>query len=116
MRSQHSGLCGSATRESVTSFLTFGRIEPWPREIFGQQLRRGEEHAGLERLKGGVWHPYRRKWATDRKDRPVVYVKAGGGWRGTNTLLTCYHHTDEESMLRVMEAPERLRTMIEDGS
>ena len=85
---------------------------PWPREIFGQQLRLAEEKVGLERLKGGVWHPYRRKWATERKDRPIVDVKAAGGWRDTNTLLTCYQHTDEESMLRVMEAPERLRSFI----
>jgi integrase len=86
--------------------------KPWSPEIFGQQLRLAEEKAGLERLKGGVWHPYRRKWATERKDRPIVDVKAAGGWRDTNTLLTCYQHTDEGSMLRVMEAPERHRNVV----
>lgn len=63
------------------------RSGPWSRDIFGQQLRLAEEKAGLQRLKGGVWHPYRRKWATERKDRPIVDVKAAGGWRDTNTLL-----------------------------
>jgi integrase len=83
--------------------------EPWPREIFGEQFRVAEQKAGLEHLEGGAWHPYRRKWATERKDLPLVDVKATGGWRDTNTLLTCYQQTDEASMLRVMEAPRKLR-------
>jgi len=82
---------------------------PWPREIFGEQLLVAEEKAGLEHQKGGTWHPFRRKWATERKDLPLVDVKATGGWRDTNTLLTCYQQTDEASMLRVMEAPRKLR-------
>jgi hypothetical protein len=90
--------------------------EPWPREIFGQQLRLAEEKAGLERLKGGVWHPYRRKWATERKDRAVVAVKAAGGWRDTSTLLTRYQHTDGECMLRVMEVPEKHRSLAQGES
>jgi hypothetical protein len=82
---------------------------PWPREIFGEQLLVAEEKPGLEHLKGGAWHPFRRKWATERKDLPLVDVKATGGWRDTNTLLTCYQQTDDASMLRVMEAPRKLR-------
>jgi hypothetical protein len=46
------------------------------------------------------------KWATERKDLPLVDVKATGGWRDTNTLLTCYQQTDEASMLRVMTLRE----------
>jgi hypothetical protein len=65
----------------------------------------------LEHLKGGAWHPFRRKWATERKDLPLVDVKATGGWRDTNTLLTCYQQTDEASMLRVMSAPSKLRSV-----
>ena len=41
----------------------------------------------------------------------LVDVKATGGWRDTNTLLTCYQQTDEASMLRVMDAPSRLRSV-----
>ena len=84
---------------------------PWPREIFGEQLLVAEQKAGLEHLKGGAWHSFRRKWATERKDLPLVDVKATGGWRDTNTLLTCYQQTDEASMLRVMEAPRKLRSV-----
>jgi hypothetical protein len=83
--------------------------KPWSRKIFSQQLRLAEEKAGLERLKGSVWHAYRRKWATERNDRPIVDVKAAGGCKDTNTLLTCYQQTDEASMFRMMEAPRKLR-------
>jgi hypothetical protein len=86
-------------------------LGPWPREIFGEQLLVAEQKAGLEHLKGGAWHPFRRKWATERKDLPLVDVKATGGWRDTNTLLTCYQQTDEASMLRVMNAPSKLRSV-----
>ena len=82
---------------------------PWPRDIFCEQLLVAEEKAGLEHLKGGAWHPFRRKWATERKDLPLVDVKATESWKDTNTLLTCYQQTDEASMLRVMEAPRKLR-------
>src|SRR5262245_23570578 len=30
---------------------------------------------------------------------------AAGGWKDTNTLLTCYQHRPEEAMLAVMESP-----------
>lgn len=56
----------------------------------------------------------RRKWATERK-HPIVDVKAAGGWKDTNTLLTCYQQTDDASMLRVMEAPEKPRRLVVDG-
>jgi hypothetical protein len=104
----------TALAEEIRSFqVRLGGIgEASSASSFGSWKRR----AGLERLKGGVWQPYRRKWATERKDRPIVDVKAAGGWRDTNTLLTCYQHTDEESMLRVMEAPEKLRSLAAGGS
>src|SRR6478672_5829345 len=36
--------------------------------------------AELPKLKGGVWHPYRRKWATVRKHLSLADVAAAGGW------------------------------------
>ena len=30
-----------------------------------------KEKAGLPKLEGGLWHPYRRKWATERKYLPL---------------------------------------------
>ncbi|MFI5207423.1 MAG: tyrosine-type recombinase/integrase, partial [Gemmatimonadales bacterium] len=85
------------------------RDEPWPREVFGQLLVRVEEAAGVPKLKGGRWHAYRRKWATERKKLSVVDVMAAGGWKDLQTLLTCYQHSDEETMLEVMASPVKLR-------
>jgi integrase len=89
-------------------FPTSSKDKHWSRELFAQKLLLAEQRAGLEHLKGGVWHPFRRKWATERKDLPLVDVMATGGWKDTATLLTCYQHTDEHSMLRVLATPKKL--------
>ncbi|MBI4502807.1 MAG: tyrosine-type recombinase/integrase [Gemmatimonadetes bacterium] len=89
-------------------FPSRSRDEPWPRDIFGELLDRAEAQAKVGKLAGGRWHAYRRKWATERKDMPLVDVKAAGGWRDTQTLLTCYQQADEETMLRVMASPVKL--------
>ena len=82
---------------------------PWPRELFDQLLRRADREAGVPRLAGGMWHPYRRKWATERKHMSLVDVKAAGGWRDTQTLLTSYQQADDATMLEVMASPVKLR-------
>ena len=85
--------------------------QPRSREQFAQRLLAAERRAGLEHLKGGVWHPFRRKWATERKHHPLVDVMATGGWKDSATLLACYQHTDDQSMLAVMEEPKKLRSL-----
>jgi hypothetical protein len=35
-------------------------------------------------------------------------VAAAGGWKDVTTLLTCYQHADEATMLKVMESPVKL--------
>jgi hypothetical protein len=67
-----------------------------------------ERAAKLPKLDGGLWHPYRRKWATERKDRPIKDVAAAGGWKDVDTLLSCYQHADEETLLAVMSEERRL--------
>ena len=81
---------------------------PWARETFGQLLVLAESKAGLPGLKGGRWHAYRRKWATERKDQPIVDVMAAGGWRDLRTLTTSYQQADDETMLQVMASPVKL--------
>jgi integrase len=77
--------------------------------VISTSPRRAYQRAGLETLKGGLWHPWRRKWATERKDMPVKDVAAAGGWRDPTTLLKCYQQPDEETMRRVvLEAPKLL--------
>lgn len=62
--------------------------QPMDRHLFNTWLTVAEEHAGLTKLEGGLWHPYRRKWATERKHRPIKDVAVAGGWKDTDTLVT----------------------------
>jgi hypothetical protein len=70
--------------------------------------RQAEAAAGVEKLEGGLWHAYRRKWATERKELPLKDVAAAGGWKDVTTLLTCYQHAEEATMLKVMASPAKL--------
>lgn len=49
---------------------------PFPGE---PRLLETEQRAGLPKLEGGVWHPYRRAWATARKGLSETDVAAQGG-------------------------------------
>jgi len=72
-------------------------------------LLQGEALAKLPKLKGGTWHPYRRKWATARKHLPLTDVAAAGGWKSTATLLRCYQQPDDATMLQVVLGGTQLR-------
>jgi hypothetical protein len=78
-------------------------LRPGPARSSASKLLVAEERAGWSTSRLGAWHPFRPEWATERKDLPLVGVKATGGWRDTDTLLTCYQQTGEESILRVMD-------------
>lgn len=88
---------------------------PVPREVFQQGLAAAEGHARLAKLDGGLWHAYRRKWASERKHLPLVDVAAAGGWKGTQTLVTCYQHADRDTMLAVMSEPRKLTEKAGSG-
>jgi len=79
------------------------------RHQFDKWLRVAEEHADLPSLQNGLWHPYRRKWGTERKHLPVTDVAAAGGWKDVNTLLTCYQQPDTETLLAVVSEPRKVR-------
>lgn len=70
----------------------------WLKEAF----RRGE----IVKPEGGLWHTFRRAWATERKDLPLKDVAAAGGWRDTSTLLR-YQQPDEETLRAVVEFERR---------
>ena len=82
---------------------------PWPREIFGELYDRAERHANVPHVKGGRFHAFRRKWATERKHMPLVDVMAAGGWRDPGTVYTSYQHATTDGMLEVMSTPVKLR-------
>ena len=71
-------------------------------------LVEAEKMAGLPKQEGGLWHPYRRGWATSRKHLPSPDVAAAGGWRSTDTLKLYQQH-DEATILRVVLGGHDLR-------
>jgi hypothetical protein len=71
-----------------------------------------EQKAKLEKLQGGLWHPYRRKWTTERKYLPLKDVAVVGGWTDTETLLNCYQQADPTTMLAVMSEPTKVRELV----
>ncbi len=58
---------------------------------------------------GGLWHPYRRKWARERKHLPDVDVAAAGGWAELASLKSAYQQTDDATILRVVLGGGELR-------
>lgn len=83
--------------------------QPTDRHLFDKWLTVAERKAKLPKLNGGLWHPYRRKWATERKHLSLTDVAEAGGWKDTATLLTCYQQPDRESLLAVMSEPRKVR-------
>lgn len=74
-------------------------------------LRKAEKLAGLPPLRGGAWHPFRRKWATERKHLSAKDVAEVGGWIETTTLQKVYQQPDDETMEQVVLQPRRLRKL-----
>jgi integrase len=72
-------------------------------------LREAERVAKLEPLRGGVWHPYRRLWASARKGLPDIDVMQAGGWSSSQSLKAAYQHPDDATMLRVVTHQAELR-------
>lgn len=74
---------------------------PMDRYLFRKWLTRAEKAAGLPKLDGGLWHAYRRFWATRLKRHPLPDVAFAGGWRDFGTLLECYQQHDMETLKAV---------------
>jgi hypothetical protein len=82
--------------------------QPVQRDVFERWIWAIERHAKLPELDRGLLHPYRRKWATERKHLPIKDVAAAGGWKDVNTLLTCYQQADRQTVLAVMSEPRKV--------
>lgn len=83
-------------------------IEPAPenpirRETAANWLLKAEQLAQVPKVAGGVFHPYRRLWSSERKHLPDVDVAAAGGWRDTQALRLSCQHADPATVLRVVE-------------
>jgi integrase len=88
---------------------------PIDRYALAAMLKRAERDAGLPKLDGGLWHPYRRKWATERKHLPTADVAAAGGWQSVQTLATCYQQPTNDALLAVMSEPRKVRDVAVVG-
>ena len=75
-----------------------GDSKPSRRDVAARWLIKAEVLAELPKLRGGVWHPYRRLWATERKHLPDLDVAAAGGWRDTRALKLSYQQADPATM------------------
>lgn len=72
-------------------------------------LERAEDLAEVEHVDGGDFHPYRRKWATERKHHPDADVMEGGGWTDPRSLKRSYQKADSETVLAVINEQRKLR-------
>ncbi len=82
---------------------------PIRKDVVDKWLLRAERAARLEHLKGGLWHPYRRMWATERKHLPTPDVAKAGGWRSLQALQDCYQAADKQTTLAVVLGGGELR-------
>lgn len=83
----------------------------WTRHYARALLERAETAAKLPKVDGGDFHPYRRKWATERKHLPDVDVARAGGWseKDPRALKTSYQQVDDATLLAVVSEPTKLR-------
>lgn len=84
------------------------RTKPIPARTADEWLLEAEELAQVESQDGGLWHPYRRAWATKRKHNPDVDVARAGGWKDLATMKRSYQQPDDLTILNVVENPMRL--------
>jgi integrase len=94
------GLCFPSDRDASL---------PMGREIFDKARRYAVRKAKLKPRAGGLWHPYRRSWATARKHLPIADVAAAGGWRDIDTLIRCYQQPTNDVLIAVMSEERKVR-------
>jgi hypothetical protein len=85
-----------ATKSEVWLFRQVDENKPVTRNVANRWLREAERLAGLPKLRGGLWHSYRRLWATERKDLPDADVAKAGGWTGTRAMKAAYQQDTVE--------------------
>ena len=87
---------------------------PVPCHLCDKWLRKAERLAGVEPLEQGLWHPYRRRFATELWDQPDRVVTKLGGWKDARTL-ELYQQPGEDAMLQALEGRKQLREMAQGG-
>lgn len=98
-----------AKRPGIGSVLLFPHPQrrrhrggPVTRHLAAYWLKEAFQRGRIAKPKGGLWHMFRRAWATEPKDLPLKDVAAAGGWRDTSTLLR-YQQPDEDTLRAVVD-------------
>ncbi|MBK6422338.1 MAG: tyrosine-type recombinase/integrase [Gemmatimonadetes bacterium] len=87
--------------------------QPMDRHLFDKWLTVAEQEEGLAKLKGGLWHPYRRKWATERKSLPLN--DGGCRWRLDRHRHPASAATSSRSARRLLAVTSEPRKFRETG-
>jgi integrase-like protein len=88
---------------------------PVSRYVADRWLVAAEKLAKVTKQKGGLWHPYRRRWATVRKHLPIQDVMKAGGWSEPTTLQGVYQQPDDATLLKVVNETTQLREVVKHG-
>ena len=112
-------VCARATQLRIGHALVFPHPKhssrPVTPSLAAYWLKRAFDLSGIERPIGGLWHCFRRKWATERKGLPPSDVAAAGGWSDLHTLFTCYQQPDEATLRAVVDRPELTQKLTHLG-
>ena len=76
--------------------------KPVDKRVLTHWMAAAERRAQVPKLKGGVFHPFRRKFASELQNKPIKQVMALGGWADQETMQTCY----------VQVTNDELRTLV----
>lgn len=76
--------------------------KPISRDTAAKWLVRAEQLAGMPKLRGGVFHPYRRLWAIERRHLPSLDVAAAGGWSDDQALRLIYQRAQPDGVARAV--------------
>ena len=55
------------------------------------------------KLVGGVFHPFRRLFASERRHLPDIDVAAAAGWKDPETMRRAYQRTDAAGILQAVQ-------------
>jgi integrase len=81
-------------------------------ELLSQWIVKAEQAAGLPKLVGGVCHPLRRKWRSERRLLPMKAVAVAGGWTDLATMEKCYDLPDDAEVLQVTSETNKRRESL----
>lgn len=77
------------------------------RETAAKWLIRAEQLAGQPKVRGGVFHPYRRLFASERRHLPDIDVATAAGWKDPATMKKSYQQADPAGVLSAVVGRNR---------